>query len=222
MSESDTTFKERDQRCAAIQLMLSTDPSYDNRNIGITPKMQIWIAMNNRDVPRVIKTKFLATVMVFGVVSSEGHIMPPHIFEAGLKVNTKVYQDVLKSVVTPGAIRWLVADPGCGSRTQHWPTSPKRPRLGFRRIAMTLYPSLTALLLPQPESAGLLCLVKRREHHQHDLPQCQSQPDYRHLPSIGRAPAGACGKGMLPVPDPYWGGDWGWRRLHWIDVSSTI
>ena len=28
------------------------------------------------------------------------------------------------------------------------------------------------------------------------------------------------GKGMLPVPDPYRGGDWSWRRLHWIDVSS--
>ena len=56
--------------------------------------MQIWIAMNNRDVPRVIKTKFPATVMVFGVVSSEGHIMPPHIFEVGLKVNTKVYLDL--------------------------------------------------------------------------------------------------------------------------------
>ena len=42
-----------------------------------------------------------ATVMVFGVVSSEGHIMPPHIFEVGLKVNTKVYLDVLKSVVIP-------------------------------------------------------------------------------------------------------------------------
>ena len=39
--------------------------------------------------------------MVFGVVSSEGHIMQPHIFEVGLKVNTKVYLDVLKSVVIP-------------------------------------------------------------------------------------------------------------------------
>ena len=60
-----------------------------------------------------------------------------------------------------------------------------------------------------------------REHHQHDLPQHQSQPDHRHPPSIRRAPAGACEKGMLPIPYPYWGGDWGWRRLHWIDVSST-
>ena len=40
-----------------------------------------------------------ATVMVFRLVSSEGHIMPPHIFEVGLKPNTKVYLDVLKSVV---------------------------------------------------------------------------------------------------------------------------
>ena len=53
------------------------------------------------NMPRVMKTKFPATVMVFGVVSSKGHIMPPHIFEVGLKVNTKVYLDVLKSVVMP-------------------------------------------------------------------------------------------------------------------------
>ena len=49
----------------------------------------------------MMKTKFPATVMVFGAVSSEGYIMPPNIFEVGLKVNTKVYLDVLKSVVIP-------------------------------------------------------------------------------------------------------------------------
>ena len=81
--------------------MHSTDPSYDNRTIASTLKMQIWIATNNRDVPRVIKTKFPATVTVFGVISSQGHIIPPHIFEVGLKVNTKVYLDALKSVVIP-------------------------------------------------------------------------------------------------------------------------
>ena len=101
MSESDTMFNERDRRCAAVQLMLSTDPTYDNRTIASTLKMQIWIATNNRDVPRVMKTKFPATVMVFGVVSSGGHIMPPNIFEVGLKVNTKVDLDMLKSMVIP-------------------------------------------------------------------------------------------------------------------------
>ena len=53
------------------------------------------------NVPKVMKTKFQATVIVFGMVSSEGHIMLPHIFEVDFKVNTKVYLDMLKSVVIP-------------------------------------------------------------------------------------------------------------------------
>ena len=112
---------------------VSTDPSYDNRTFASILKMQIWIATNNRDVPRVMKTKFPATVMVFGVVSSEGHIMPPHIFEVGLKVNTKVYLDVLKSVVIPGVIRWPVADPGCGSRTRRRPTKSKETQAWLQK-----------------------------------------------------------------------------------------
>ena len=213
-------FNERDRRCAAVLLMLSTDPNYDNRTIASTLKMQIWIATNNKDVPRVMKTKFPATVMVYGVISSEGHIMPPHIFEVCLKVNIKVYLDVWRVWWSPGAIKWPVADPGCGRRTRRRPSSPKRPRLDFRKSATTLYPSLTGPLLPRPEPAGLLRLVIRREHHQHDLPQHQSQPDRRRPSSIRRAPAGAYGKGILPVPDPYRGGDWGRRWLHWTDVSS--
>ena len=34
-------FNARDRRCAAVQHMLSTDPSYDNRTIASTLKMQI-------------------------------------------------------------------------------------------------------------------------------------------------------------------------------------
>ena len=45
---------------------------------------------------------------------------------------------------SPGAIRWPVVDPGFGSRTRRRSRKPKRPRLGFRRSATTLYPSLTA------------------------------------------------------------------------------
>ena len=41
MSESDTMFNERDRRCAAVQLMLSTYPIFDNRAIASTLKMQI-------------------------------------------------------------------------------------------------------------------------------------------------------------------------------------
>ena len=41
MSESDTMFNERDRRCTTVQLIHSTDPSYDNRTIASTLKMQI-------------------------------------------------------------------------------------------------------------------------------------------------------------------------------------
>ena len=34
-------FNKRDRRCATVQLMLSTNPSYDNRTIASTLKMQI-------------------------------------------------------------------------------------------------------------------------------------------------------------------------------------
>ena len=109
------------------------------RTIASTLKMQIWIATNNKDVPRVMKTKFPATVIVFRVVSS--HIMPPHIFDVGLKVNTKVYLDVVKSVV----ISWC--NQVVGGRPWVWQqdsaVTHKRPRHCFRRSATTLYPSLT-------------------------------------------------------------------------------
>ena len=214
MSQSDTMFNERDRSCTAVQVMLSTDPTFDNRAIASILKMQIWSAKNNRDVPGVMKTRFRATVMVFGVVSSEGHIMPPHIFKVGLKVNSKVYLDVLKSVVQSDG--WwqtlgVAAGLGAGPHVQRDP--------GLVSGVLQLFTLLS--LAPLHSNLNLLDYFIHREHYQHDLPQHQCQPDRRNPPSIRRAPAGACGKGMLLVPDSYRGGDWGWRRLHWIDVSST-
>ena len=112
-----------------------------------------------------------------------------------------------------GAIRWPVADPGCGSRTRCQPTSPKRPRLGFRRSAMTLYPSLTGA--PPPPT-----WTRWTTSFGHMSRTSPTWPPSL-IATIHRATAGACRKGLLPVLDPYWGSDWGWRRLHWIDVSST-
>ena len=50
-------------------------------------------------MPRVMKTKFPATVMVSEGVSSEGHVMPPHIFEACLRINTEIYLKVMRTNV---------------------------------------------------------------------------------------------------------------------------
>ena len=218
MSESDTMFNEWYPRFATVPIMLSTDPSYDNRTIPSTHKIQIWIATNNRDVPRVMKTKFPATVMVFGVVSSEGHIMPPQV---GLKVNTKVYLDLLKNVVIPWCNQLASGRPWVWQQDLAPAHKSKETQAWLQKECYDFVPFSHWPPPHRPEPAGLLRLVIRREHHQHDLPQHQSQPDRRHPLSIRRAPAGACGKGMLLVPDPYRGGDWGWRRLHWIDVSST-
>ena len=48
MSESNTMFNERDRICAAVQLIHSTDLSYDNRTIASTIKMQIRIVQRLR------------------------------------------------------------------------------------------------------------------------------------------------------------------------------
>ena len=149
MSESDTMFNERDRRCAAVQRMLSTNLSYDNRTIASTLKMQIWIPTNNRDVPRVMKAKCPATVMVFGVVSSEGHIMPPHIFEVGLKVNTKVYLDVLKSVVIPWCNQVAGDRPWVWQQDSAPAHKSKEIKAWLQKECYDFYPSLTVPLLPR-------------------------------------------------------------------------
>ena len=149
--------------------------------------------------------------------------MPPDIFEVGLKVNTKVYLDVLKR--SSDAIRSPVADPGCGSRTRCRPTSPKRPRLGFRRSATTLYPSLTGLN-PLDYSLDLNPLDYFVWSYVEKIPTwppttlkpAWSPPSAEYSPSS----RWRLRKGMLSVPDSYRGGDWGRRRLYWIDISSTI
>ena len=170
-SESDTMVNERDRRCTALQLMISTDPTYDNRTIASTLKMQIWIATNNRDVPRVMKTKFSSTVIVFGVVSSEGHIKPPHLFEVGLKVNTKVYLDVLKSVVIPWCNQVAGGRPWVWQQDSAPAHKSKETQAWLQKECYDFVPFSHCPLLPWPEPAGLLRLDIRRKHHQHDLPQ---------------------------------------------------
>ena len=120
-----------------------------------------------------------------------------------------------------GAIRWPVQTLGVAAGLGACPQVQRDLGLSSEGV-LRLWTLLSlASLLPRPEPAGLLRLVTRREYLQHNLPQHKSQPDRCHPSSIRWAPAGSCGKGMLLVPDPYRGGDWGWRRLHWIDVSST-
>ena len=136
MSDSDTMFNERDRRCAAVQLMHSIDPSYDNRTIASTLKMQI------RTVQR-LRAQLNASDDPLEVVERKATSCHLTSSKSAWKSTPKCTWMCWRVWWSPGAIRWPVADPGCGSRTRRRPTSPKRPRLGFRRCAKTLYPSLT-------------------------------------------------------------------------------
>ena len=182
--------------------MLSTDPTYDNRTIASTLKMQIWIATNNRDVARVMKTKFPITVMVFGLVSSEGHILPPHIFEVGLKVNTKVYLDVLKSAVN----RWCNQVAGGRPWVWQWDSAPahksKETQAWLQKEGYDFVPFSHC---PPPDLNPLDYFVWSYVENITNMTSHNTKASL--FAAIRRAPAGACGKGMLPVPDPYRGGD---------------
>lgn len=59
------------------------------------------IAVDPSEVPAVFHTKNPASVMVFGAVASDGSVMPPHFIEAGLKVNTEVYLEILERILIP-------------------------------------------------------------------------------------------------------------------------
>ena len=100
---------------------------------------------------------------------------------------------------SPGAIRWPVADPGCGTRTQRRPTSPKRPRFDFRRSATTLYPSLTGPL----SSTDLNPLDFFVWPFVENITNMTSHNTRASLIAaihrvFRRSPAGACGKGHAP------------------------
>ena len=213
MSERDPMFNERDRRCATVQLMLSTDPSYDNRTIASTLKMQI------RTVQCAQGDENKVSIYSYGLWC--GFKWGPHHLtssKSAWKSTPKCTWMCWRVWWCPGAIRWLVARPGCGSRTRRRPTSPKRHRLGFRRSATTLYPSLTGLL-SSPDLNLLDYFVWSYVENITNMTSHNTKASL--IAAIRRAPTGPYGKGMLPVSDPYQGGDWGWRRLHWIDVSST-
>ena len=143
MSENNTMFNERDWRCATVQLMLSTDPSYDNRTIASTPKCKSGLPRITETCPGWWKQSFqlrLWSLVWFQVRATSCHLIS---LKSAWKSTPTCTWMCWRVWWSPGTIRWPVADPGCGSRTRRLPTSLKRPRLGFRRSATTLYPSLT-------------------------------------------------------------------------------
>ena len=82
-------------------LIFFSDEKNFTQDQKVNSKNNRWLCNDPSEIPIVMKTKLTATVMVLGVVSNKGDVMPPHVFEAGLRVNTEVYLDVLTNVVKP-------------------------------------------------------------------------------------------------------------------------
>jgi transposase len=79
-------------------LIFFSDEKNFSQDQKVNSRNHRWLYDDPSEVPIVMKTKFPATVMVLGVVSNKGDVMPPH---AGLRVNTEVYINVLTNVVKP-------------------------------------------------------------------------------------------------------------------------
>ena len=170
-----TLFNERDRRCAAVQFMLSTDPSYDNRTI----KMQI------RTVQR-LRAQLNASDDPLEVVERK-----PKAEDTARKTRTKEFIEKVQTIIretlqrcggplVQSGGRWQTLGVAAGLVTG--PQVQRDPGLASEGV-LRLCTLLSLAPSPQPEPAWLLRLVIRREHHQHDLPQHQSQPDRRHPPS---------------------------------------
>ena len=102
-------------------------------------------------------TKFPSTVMVLGVVSSEGDVMPLFFFQRGLRVNASDYIQVLEDTVKPWMDRVANGRPYVFQQdsasahkaqvTQKW--------LPGNVPCRSLIPGLMATQLSRPQPVGL-------------------------------------------------------------------
>ena len=207
-------FNERDRRCAAVQLMLSTDPSFDNRTIASTLKMQIWT---------VQRLRVMKTVSGYGYGLWCGFKWGPHHATSHLRSRLESqHQSVPACAEESGDLlvqsdgRWQTLGVAVGLSAG--PQVQRDTGLASEGVLR-----LCTLLSLAPSSPDLNSLDYFVWSYVENITNMTSHNTRANLiAAIRRAPAGACGKGMLPVPDPYRGGDWGWRRRqHWIDLSST-
>ena len=140
MSKSDTVFNERDRRCAAVQLMLSTDPSYHKRPIASNLKMQIRAQGDEKKVSG------------YGYGLWCGFKWGPHHATSHLRSRLESQHQSVPGCAECAVIPWC--DQVAGGRPWVWQKDSalthksKETRLGFRRSATTLYPSLTGPTSP--------------------------------------------------------------------------
>ena len=152
-------FNEEDKRRAVVMSLLATNGKIANRAVCDALGVDIWLVQClPKDVPRVMKTKFPATVMVFGVVSSEGDVMPPHIFPKGLRIKTDDYINLMRTVVIPW-IHGIIRDRPWVWQQDSAPCHTSRKSIQFlsNECFDMVGPDLWPPNSPKLESHGLFC-----------------------------------------------------------------
>ena len=154
-------FNEQDRRCAAIQFILSTDQSYDNRTIACTHKMKIWIVT----CPGWWKQSFRLRLWFLVWFQWGPHHATSHLrsrLESQHQSVPECPEQCGDALVESGD-RWqtlaVTVGLGTGPQVQR---DPDLASEGVLRLCTLL--SLVPLFL-RPEPAELLRLVIRREHH---------------------------------------------------------
>ena len=200
-------FNERDWRCAAVQLMLSTDPSYDNRTIASTLKMQIRTVqrlraqlnasddplevVERKDTARKTRTKeFIEKVQA---IIDEITRRPIRQIARELTVNACVKED-LKCRSYRRQTSQILTEKTKNLRLIKSVRPPSSPDLnptlfGHTSRTSSTWPPTTPKPTWSPPSTEYLPSSRRRLWKRH-------APSSR---SVSRQ----------------------WLRLHWIDVSST-
>ena len=78
--------------------LFTVDMAYNPRTCRMVVSREV-------EATPVMRHKHPASVMMLGVVGSDGKKMPPYFFKSGLKINTEVYLNVMRRVVKP----WIEA-----------------------------------------------------------------------------------------------------------------
>ena len=98
-------FNEQERRCAVIMALVNTSGKATNRQnadkLGINLRTVQILRKRLEEVKDPKTTIQKAPKALEEVISSKGNIMPPHIIETGLRVNTDIYLKVLSTVVFP-------------------------------------------------------------------------------------------------------------------------
>ena len=108
--------------------------------------------------PILIKTKLLFHIMVFGIVTNDGDIIPHIIFPYILRFDTEAYIKCLGEVVPPGLRRGLPEDLTFGNMTLCHAMQAEEPSLTNQKIWAITSPQILKIAIPLIIMCGaLLC-----------------------------------------------------------------